>query len=47
MVNVLSYEWTVKGKLLMEFSLIGDVVGVCFLDKFCFTNVFGFEILKD
>lgn len=23
-----------------------DIYGICFLDKYCFTNIFGFEILK-
>ncbi len=22
------------------------VIGICFLDKYCWTNIFGFEILK-
>lgn len=30
----------------IEFGCIGDLIGICLFDKYCYTNFKGFEILK-
>lgn len=42
MINTLLW-----GALEIAVDFENEIVGICFFDKYCYTNVFGFEILKD
>lgn len=37
-------RYYIFGPIQIAYSV--DIYGICFFDKYCFTNIFGFEILK-